>query len=105
MDYKIKSAQEFDGIVNQYNEWLKNLDTDDTNKANLYKNHPVYFKEDLSIEQKTAILIASDFQRIKKTLEDIISKKSPTEEFSIDEAISGKKIIDEIYNHFKDTYI
>ncbi len=102
MDSKIKYEQEFNEIVNQYNEWLKNLDT---LKSNLREKNPVYFKEHFSIEQKTAILIASDFQRVRKTLEDIISKKSPTKEFSIDKAISGKKFIDKIYNHFKDIYI
>lgn len=50
------------------------------------RNNPIYFRNDLSPEQKDAILLGSDYQRVNKRLDKIISGETIDDKLTIEEA-------------------
>ena len=129
MNQKEDYAREFDESVVKYNEWLDSLEDLKVQRKNnwraffrgmamsldifggLFKNdylshnHPLYSCDDLSSKQKDAIALASYFQRVGKSLDEIILGKSRDNKISAEEAKSGKLFTQKIYNSFRDVYI
>ena len=68
-------------------------------------NHPLYSRHDLTPEQKDAIAIASDFQRVGNTLDKVISGDFGNGAFSVEDAKARKQLVQSMYNHFRDVYV
>ncbi len=106
MNQEESLGREFDGLVRSYNEWLASRDKKPRTivswvaglllKQKGYYN-PLYCREDLTPEQKDAIALASDWQRVNDNLEKILREEERIQ--------VGKGIIDEMYNSFKQIYI
>jgi len=120
-------AQEFDEMVEKYNEWLTSLEKPKVQKRNYWADflrglssvggifpvdqetfqytHPLYSRTDITPEQKDAIALASDLKRMDKTLDTVITSNSATEKFSVEEAKIGKDIAQGMYEHFRNIYV
>lgn len=96
---------EFNRLVEQYNNWLVSASRP-TRRFSLRTNyhHPIYSRTDLIPEQKDAIALASDWNRVGKHLESIISENTPEVNLSVQEARVGKIMVKRMYNHFKSIY-
>ncbi len=128
-------AKEFDEGASKYNEWLAkcgewptSLEDQKVQRSNklhsflrgmgsvldifgvsLYSNfrycHPLYSRGDLSPTQRDAIALASDWQRVDRALDKIISGDSSERDFSVEEARVGKRLVREMYEHLRNVYI
>lgn len=122
-------AQEFDESVSEYNKWLTTLENPKVQKRNRWLaffrgmgsvldifgnsssnqtfqyNHPFYSRDNLTPEQKDAIALASDWQKVNKDLDNIISSNQSNEDISIEDAKTGKILVQQMHDHFRDVYV
>lgn len=121
-------AKEFDENVNQYNEWLKSMENPSfirkTKLHSFFKgmssifdiyggqsiketsyDNPLYSNENLTQNQKDAIALGSDWQRINLSLDQIISGELESEGISIKDAIQSKELVQQMYGEFRDIYV
>ncbi len=64
-----------------------------------------YTSTNLSPVQQDAVALASDWKRVDKTLDQIISDGGLSGEMSVDEAKKGKKLVQQMYDHYRVVYI
>ncbi len=116
-------AQEFDESVAKYNEWLTSLENPEVQRKNHWRAFlegmgsildifgnsfgpkTFYSRDDLTPEQKDAIGLASDWQRVDRTLDRILSGDSSNGNISVKDAKAGKKLVQQMYGHFKNIYV
>ena len=122
VDYGIK----FDEMVSKYNDWLESLDESNSlfSKRNGSNNvdrlfgihnpsqinlsgsiYSTFSCTNYSSIQKDAIALASDWQRVNVTLDQIISGEKIDEKISVKDAIAGKKFVQDMYDHYKSVYV
>ena len=115
---KINIMQEFDALVVSYNGWFTSQETRTEKRRrslagflkgmgsiinlsgkqkNVTPDCPVYNRSDLSSEQKDAVLLASDLQRVDTDLDKILSGDMKSKQLSVADARGGKKFIQQIY--------
>lgn len=96
-------AQEYDDLVNEYNEWLFVLWRCHGNKGgttftkifSFIKTHPDYANHDFSPEQVEAIAMGADWKRIGKSIDNIASGHY----------VEEKDYADGMYDSYKGEYI
>ena len=121
-------AKEFDETVSQYNEWLASLENPKIQRQNKWRafvqgmgsvldifgtspirqtrySHPLYSRQELTPAQKEAIALASDWQRVGTTLDNVISGNSSNGDISVEDATQGKQLVQQIYEHFRNVYV
>lgn len=125
----IEHAQEFDKSVSEYNEWLASLENPKVQKKNNWRaffrgmgsildifgnsfstqtfayGHLLYSRADLSPEQKDAIALASDWQRVDRSLDKILLSESSNDDISVEDAKAGKPLVQQMYGHFRNVYV
>lgn len=131
MNQQIDYAKKFDEFVSEYDKWLASLENPKVLRRNRWSrwsaffigvgslldisgalsfnrlgySHPLYFREDLTPEQKDAIVLASDWQKVDRTLDNIISGNSSNGKISVEEATAGKYLVKQMYEHFRNVYV
>lgn len=122
-------AKEFDEYVTKYNEWLASLEDQKVQRhsklrsflrgmgsvldifgvSSLNSNFryvpPLYSGGDLSSTQREVVALASDWQRVDRTLDKIISGDSSEGDFSVEEEGVGKHLVREMYEDLRNVYI
>jgi len=121
-------AKEFDEFVSQYNEWLVSLGNPKVQRQNRWHaffrgmgsvldlfgtsslslseySHPLYPRGDLTSEQKDAIALASDWQRVDRALDTILSGDSSNGDISVKDATQGRHLVRDMYEHFRNVYV
>ena len=119
-------VQEFDDSVKGYNHWLESLENPKAQRRNkvhvlltgmgsaldLFGNssnnsniHPLYSRDDLTSQQKDAIALASDWQRVDRSLDKLLSNNSSDGQISVEDAKAGKAMALRMYGHFRNIYV
>ena len=127
MDRQTPHAHEFDETVRSYNEWLASLGNSRVQRHNgrhaffqgmasvleldifrasstdqFKRRHPLYSRKDLTPSQKDAAALASDWQRVDRTLDEILSGDRPNSDLSVEDAARGKQLVRQMYEHFRE---
>lgn len=118
MNQQIDYAKEFDGLVDEYNQWLASLENPniqnrkrrevfleglgsllDFGGLGSHQNniHPLYSRRDLISEQKDAVALASNLKRLGN-LDELLS--NPTTK----DAIHENPFV-QLYEYFRNVYV
>lgn len=119
---------EFDEAVIQYNQGLASLEDPKVQRRNRWRaffrgmgyvldifsissiiqlgySPPLYSRNDLTSAQKDAIALASDWQRVERTLDKVLSGDSSPGNISVEGATQGKQLVQQMYEHFRNVYV
>jgi len=63
------------------------------------------YREDLTGEQKDAVGLASDYLRVCGTLDSVISSEAKGMDIAVEQAQSGRRFFDSMYQHLRKAYV
>lgn len=124
--------KEFDSLVDSYKKWLTSPEDIAANKQRKRRAFlqgmasvldifgssriessdylflpldPFYSRNDMTAEQKDVVRSGSVWKDMCTNLEMIISKKTSDPEFSIEDAVRSRSLVQRRYDDFKDIYV
>ncbi len=115
-------SKEFDKMVKEYNNWFSHQEDSPNQKRELFdafiqglmfksptinksKKNPLYFRNDLTANQKDAVALASDWQNVYESLDNNNNNISLIKNISLKDRIKGKEIAQQMYDRYKNIYI